>query len=48
MAEPSDIPEPDRIEGAPHPRETHHVFGHQAAEAEFLRASPRAACTMAG
>ncbi len=38
MAADPDIPEPDRIEGAPHPRETHHVFGHQAAEAEFLRA----------
>jgi DNA polymerase III subunit delta' len=31
-----DLPEPDRIEGAPHPRETGAVFGHQAAEAEFL------------
>jgi DNA polymerase III subunit delta' len=29
-------PEPDRIEGAPHPRETAALFGHGAAEAEFL------------
>ena len=35
---PDDIPEPDRIEGAPHPRETHRLFGHQAAEDDFLRA----------
>ncbi|OYU17671.1 MAG: DNA polymerase III subunit delta' [Rhodobacteraceae bacterium PARR1] len=38
MAADPDIPEPDRIEGAPHPRETMQVFGHHAAEAEFLRA----------
>lgn len=38
MAADPDIPEPDRIEGAPHPRETPQVYGHQAAEAEFLRA----------
>lgn len=31
-----DLPEPDRIEGAPHPRETGVLFGHGAAEAEFL------------
>jgi DNA polymerase III subunit delta' len=30
------LPEPDRIEGAPHPRETAALFGHRAAEAEFL------------
>jgi DNA polymerase-3 subunit delta' len=35
---PEDLPEPDRIEGAPHPRETARVFGHDAAEAEMLRA----------
>lgn len=35
---PDDIPEPDRIEGAPHPRETHRLFGHHAAEDDFLRA----------
>lgn len=38
MAADPDIPEPDRIEGAPHPRETAQVYGHHAAEAEFLRA----------
>lgn len=38
MAADVDLPEPDRIEGAPHPRETAHVFGHAAAEAEFMRA----------
>ncbi len=31
-----DLPEPDRVEGAPHPRETAHLLGHAAAEAEFL------------
>lgn len=31
-----DFPEPDRIEGAPHPRETARVIGHQAAQADFL------------
>lgn len=36
MADSDDIPEPDRIEGAPHPRETHRLFGHEQAEAEFL------------
>lgn len=33
-----DIPEPDRIEGAPHPRETTRLFGQGAAEAGFLAA----------
>ena len=32
------LPEPDRIEGAPHPRETARLFGQSAAEAEFLSA----------
>lgn len=31
-------PEADRAEGAPHPRETHHLFGQAAAEADFLDA----------
>lgn len=35
---PEDIPEPDRIEGAPHPRETAQLFGHDAAQTEFLSA----------
>jgi DNA polymerase-3 subunit delta' len=33
-----DIPEPDRIAGAPHPRETEVLFGQSAAEAAFLEA----------
>ncbi|MFY0682744.1 MAG: DNA polymerase III subunit delta' [Thalassovita sp.] len=33
-----DLPEPDRIEGAPHPRETQNVFGQDAAQAAFLEA----------
>lgn len=32
------LPEPDRIEGAPHPRETPRLFGQSAAEAAFLDA----------
>lgn len=32
------LPEPDRVEGAPHPRETPQVFGQAAAEAAFLEA----------
>ncbi|WP_126976960.1 DNA polymerase III subunit delta' [Frigidibacter oleivorans] len=31
-------PEPDRIEGVPHPRDTLHLFGQEAAEAAFLDA----------
>lgn len=38
MADDPDLPEPDRTEGAPHPRETAAVFGQQAAEAGFLDA----------
>lgn len=38
MAELTDTPEPDRVDGAPHPRETQHLFGQQAAEAAFLEA----------
>lgn len=38
MADPAPPPEPDRAEGAPHPRETPHLFGQQAAEAAFLEA----------
>ncbi|WP_210879376.1 DNA polymerase III subunit delta' [Roseovarius autotrophicus] len=34
----SALPEPDRAEGAPHPRETAQLFGQGAAEAEFLDA----------
>ena len=32
------LPQPDRIDGAPHPRETAQLFGHDAAEATFLNA----------
>jgi DNA polymerase-3 subunit delta' len=32
------LPEPDRLEGAPHPRETARLFGHAEAEATFLSA----------
>lgn len=32
------FPEPDRIEGAPHPRETAVLFGQSRAEADFLEA----------
>ena len=38
MADPASLPEPDRIEGAPHPRETRALFGHAAAQAGFLDA----------
>ena len=38
MAETASLPEPDRIEGAPHPRETRSLFGHATAKAEFLDA----------
>lgn len=31
-------PEPDRVEGAPHPRETFRLFGQEAAETTFLTA----------
>lgn len=32
------LPEPDRIPGAPHPRQTQSLFGQEKAEAAFLRA----------
>jgi DNA polymerase-3 subunit delta' len=35
----TDIPEPDRLPGAPHPRETAALFGQAAAEARFLEAA---------
>ena len=34
----SHLPEPDRIEGVPHPRDTAHVYGQAAAEKAFLTA----------
>ena len=33
-----ELPEPDRVDGAPHPRETRQIFGQDAAQAEFLQA----------
>ncbi|ETX29731.1 DNA polymerase III subunit delta' [Roseivivax isoporae] len=33
-----ELPEPDRVEGAPHPRETRALVGQAAAEAAFLNA----------
>ncbi|WP_225026054.1 DNA polymerase III subunit delta' [Xinfangfangia pollutisoli] len=38
MAATDPLPEPDRLAGAPHPRDTARVFGQAAAEAEFLDA----------
>lgn len=34
----AELPEPDRIEGAPHPRETEALFGQDRAETDFLDA----------
>ncbi|WP_323035992.1 DNA polymerase III subunit delta' [Pararhodobacter sp.] len=34
----SELPEPDRIEGAPHPRDTARLFGQETAERGFLQA----------
>jgi DNA polymerase III subunit delta' len=38
MAAIDPLPEPDRLEGAPHPRETGTLFGHAPQETEFLAA----------
>ncbi|OYX23837.1 MAG: DNA polymerase III subunit delta' [Rhodobacterales bacterium 32-66-7] len=38
MAASDPLPDPDRLEGAPHPRETARVHGHAAAEAAILQA----------
>jgi len=38
VGEAEDLPEPDRAEGAPHPRETLSLFGHDTAETAFLEA----------
>ena len=38
MADETDIAEPDRVEGAPHPRETIFLMGQDEAEQEFLSA----------
>ncbi|WP_417722302.1 DNA polymerase III subunit delta' [Salipiger sp.] len=38
MSADADIPEADRVDGAPHPRETLQLFGQARAEADFLAA----------
>lgn len=38
MADTDTLPEADRVPGAPHPRETHLLFGQPQAEADFLQA----------
>ena len=38
MAATDPLPEPDRLEGAPHPRETGAIFGHVEAQAAFQQA----------
>lgn len=38
MSVDDDLPEADRVDGAPHPRETVTLFGHAQAEADFLDA----------
>lgn len=38
MSRDDSLPEPDRIDGAPHPRDTDRLFGQAPAEAEFLDA----------
>ncbi|MCH8467604.1 MAG: DNA polymerase III subunit delta' [Roseinatronobacter sp.] len=38
MSDLADLPQPDQLEGAPHPRETRVLLGQQAAEARFLQA----------
>ncbi|GAA4223469.1 DNA polymerase-3 subunit delta' [Sagittula marina] len=38
MADIQPAPEPDRVDGAPHPRETPKIFGQPQAEADFLTA----------
>jgi DNA polymerase-3 subunit delta' len=37
MAATEPLPDPDRLEGAPHPRTTQVLYGHADQEAEFLR-----------
>ncbi len=37
MAEKDPLPEPDRLEGAPHPRETQVLYGHADPQADFLQ-----------
>lgn len=39
MSDATDLPLPDQLEGAPHPRQTPVLFGQQGAESAFLQAS---------
>ncbi|MCQ0970590.1 DNA polymerase III subunit delta' [Paracoccus sp. TK19116] len=39
MTDPEDIPEPDRVPGAPHPRHAARVVGQDAAVAQFVEAA---------
>jgi len=38
MIEVEDIPQPDQVDGSPHPRMTSHLYGQSIAEAAFLEA----------
>ena len=38
MTDLAELPQPDQIDAAPHPRETARLFGHEDAEARFLQA----------
>jgi len=38
MKDDANIAQPDQVDGAPHPRETAHIFGQTGAEAAFLEA----------
>ncbi|MGP6090087.1 DNA polymerase III subunit delta' [Antarctobacter jejuensis] len=38
MSDLTDLPEPDRLDGAPHPRDTRHLYGQHEAEQAFLTA----------
>jgi DNA polymerase-3 subunit delta' len=38
MSDAKELPEPDRVPGSPHPRETRRLFGQEAAEQGFLTA----------
>jgi DNA polymerase-3 subunit delta' len=37
MAAEEPLPDPTQLDGAPHPRETHTLYGHSAEQAEFLQ-----------
>ncbi len=49
MAEIEELPEADRLEGFPHPRETKELYGHAGAERDAGRgAGERARCITRG